>query len=654
MTASFAEVSPAVVAAHSAEMMRDEVLRRMEVYVLELLYTLLSLPVKRVSQRGSTTAVFHEETSASLRRRSPCSMRRELQTSTRATCGATSETAVRAPSEGRAYAKVPLPGYEGAGARPSDGQPVTSIRALQVARHHLLVLTVLFRNLVRGDVATQRDVYYQLVRHIQAQVVVNRTVQQLSRVLRLPRQLMGVVAGGRGYIAGCLSYRGVTLQGGGTGVAAEEGMPLPLLSADLVVSVLAVAQRTPVEDDEGCRTPGLASSWNSTHSRSPQHSASSRLTITQNRDFTGRSANNTATAGFQVPSNVCVIFVVEKHAVFVQLLREGLPRLLPCVLLTSQGYPSHAARQLLAHLHAALPRAAVVGLVDYNPHGLAILAAYRWAATSNALLTGSASMESHYYAVPRLRWLGVRTAHVMRVMEKRDSGGASAQHSVSVQCPCPRLRHHTAAPLETSVSSWGSTGKGNRVHENNGAAASVSSYALSAPRSAESVAISSLLTNIAPLQYFTHRDAVVMRHQIERLEALLHHAAPLPDAGEDFGTEVEAVGDRGRDFVEPSHGKRTGCASVDLSTAPQIHSRLPAADLECRAARASVVAWLKEAREMQRCNVKCEMEALYTVPYANEFLGSASVVHVWRRGAQPPPSQFAEWVCQQVLRHQYI
>ncbi|CBZ25241.1 conserved hypothetical protein [Leishmania mexicana MHOM/GT/2001/U1103] len=652
MADSFTEVSPAVVAAHNVETMRDEVLRRMEVYVLELLHTLLSLPIRRVSPRGNTVAAFKEGTPGSLKRRGPYAMPYELQTSTRAARGAISPAPVSIPPEGRAHAKMSLPGYEGAATQSSDGRPVTSMRALQTVRHHLLVLTVLFRNVVRGDVATQRDVYYHLVRHIQTQEVVNRTVQQLSHVLRLPRQLMGVVAGGRGYIAGCLSYRGVGLQGSGTGIAAEEGMPLPLLSADLAVSVLGVAERAAVEGDDECGVSGLASSSSSTHSRSLQQSASSRLTITQYRDFTSRSANNPTAAGFQVPPNVCAILVVEKHAVFSQLLREGLLRLLPCVLLTAQGYPTHAARRLLANLHTALPRAAVVGLVDYNPHGLAILAAYRWAATSDAPPFGSASMESRYYAVPTLRWLGVRAAHVARVMERRDSGGARAEHPSTVQCP--RLRHHTPPPLKASARPWEGTGKASGAHSNDSAAASALSCASSTPHTAGSAAIASPLTSIAPLQYFTHRDAVVMRHQIKRLGALLHPAASSPAAGEGCEREMDAADGRRRDLVESSYGERAECASVELSAAHQSHSRLSVADLECQADRASVAAWLSEAREMQRCNLKCEVEVLYTAPYAHQFLGTASVAHVRRRGARPPPSQFAEWVCQQVLRRQYI
>ncbi|AIN96934.1 DNA topoisomerase, putative [Leishmania panamensis] len=654
MTDTFVEVSPAVVAVNEAEALRDEALRRMEVYVLGLLHTLLWLPVKGVSLSGTTMLAFEGGTFSSWRRHSQCAVPCELQASTRGECGATSAPPVSLPSEERASAKAPALGYGGTPTRPNDGQPVASMRALQRARHHLLLLTVLFRNVVRGDVTTQRDVYYHLVRHIPTQVVVNRTVKQLSRVLRLPRQLMGVTAGGRGYIAGWLSYRGVSLQGGGPGAAAEEGMPLPLLSADLVVSVQEIAECTAAENEEEHGFSVLLSSPISMlRGRSPQQSASSRLTAAQHRDLTSCSATDAAATGFQVSPAVCAILVVEKHAVFAQLLREGLPRLLPCVLLTAQGFPTYAARQLLAHLHTALPRAPVIGLVDYNPHGLAILAAYRWATASDALTVGSASMvESHYYAAPTLRWLGVRTAHVSRVMEKTESDNASTGGPSVKQCP--RLHHYTPAPLQTSVRPWKDTGTGSRSHDNDGAVASASSCASYAPHTAENAAMASPLTSIAPLQHFTRRDAVVMTHQIERLEALLHLTASPPAAGEGLGTAVEVDEERNHNFVERPHVKRVARISVDLAAVPQRYNRLSAADLAHQADRASVVAWLNEAREMQRRSVKCEMEALYTVPYSHHFLGSASVVHAQRRGVHPAPSQFAEWVCQQILRRQYI
>jgi meiotic recombination protein SPO11 len=47
---------------------------------------------------------------------------------------------------------------------------------------------------------------------------------------------------------------------------------------------------------------------------------------------------------------------------------------------TGCGYPDVATRALVHMLSLRLPGAEVVGLCDYNPHGLSLLLTYRWEA----------------------------------------------------------------------------------------------------------------------------------------------------------------------------------------------------------------------------------------------------------------------------------
>lgn len=121
----------------------------------------------------------------------------------------------------------------------------------------------------------------------------------------------------------------------------------------------------------------------------------------------GRSISGdlAAVAAMRFTSDASAILVVEKDAVFSQLLAEEFHlRLLPCILVTGKGVPDVATRAFLAALHAALPQLPVLGLVDYNPSGVGILSLYRH---------GSSRMpESMRYALPALRWLGVRAAHL--------------------------------------------------------------------------------------------------------------------------------------------------------------------------------------------------------------------------------------------------
>ncbi|KAK4523803.1 hypothetical protein GAYE_SCF00G1699 [Galdieria yellowstonensis] len=70
------------------------------------------------------------------------------------------------------------------------------------------------------------------------------------------------------------------------------------------------------------------------------------------------------------------IIVVEKHGIFKRLLEDRFVHFLPCILICGQGYPSIATKFLFQRLAREL-RLPCLGLVDYNPHGLALLKTYR-------------------------------------------------------------------------------------------------------------------------------------------------------------------------------------------------------------------------------------------------------------------------------------
>ena len=73
------------------------------------------------------------------------------------------------------------------------------------------------------------------------------------------------------------------------------------------------------------------------------------------------------------------ILVVEKDAVFQRLAGDGLPSRLSVALVTAKGSPDLATRAFLSRLAAAAgPGAPVLGLVDWNPAGAGILAAYKF------------------------------------------------------------------------------------------------------------------------------------------------------------------------------------------------------------------------------------------------------------------------------------
>ena len=93
------------------------------------------------------------------------------------------------------------------------------------------------------------------------------------------------------------------------------------------------------------------------------------------------------------------ILVVEKDAVFTYLCGQRIWDTLPCIVATGCGYPPLSVRATVKKLASQLSLP-VVGLFDYNPHGLRILLTYKFGSTRMGL-------ESHTYAVDNIQWLGV-------------------------------------------------------------------------------------------------------------------------------------------------------------------------------------------------------------------------------------------------------
>ena len=81
-------------------------------------------------------------------------------------------------------------------------------------------------------------------------------------------------------------------------------------------------------------------------------------------------------SGFQ--SDARCILVVEKDSTFQKLIDDDVQHFIgPCILITAKGYPDVATRRFLCRLcdQLGLPPLA---LVDADPHGIAIMAVYRF------------------------------------------------------------------------------------------------------------------------------------------------------------------------------------------------------------------------------------------------------------------------------------
>lgn len=114
------------------------------------------------------------------------------------------------------------------------------------------------------------------------------------------------------------------------------------------------------------------------------------------------------------------ILVVEKDAVFTYLCGQRIWNSLPLVLVTGCGYPPLSVRAVLKQLHAQL-QLPVLGLFDYNPHGVRILLTYKYGSTRMGL-------EAHSYAVD-VKWLGVHHSDLFNAGRVRVEESALQQWS---------------------------------------------------------------------------------------------------------------------------------------------------------------------------------------------------------------------------------
>ena len=120
---------------------------------------------------------------------------------------------------------------------------------------------------------------------------------------------------------------------------------------------------------------------------------------------------------FAADSRARCVLVVEKDSVFRRLIADGLLARFPCVLITASGYPDLATRALVGRVVDAL-RVRCFALTDYNPHGLALMLAYKHGTANLGLESGC--------CCPSLQWLGLRAAHVtQRGGGERQSAAAS-------------------------------------------------------------------------------------------------------------------------------------------------------------------------------------------------------------------------------------
>ncbi|XP_047332839.1 meiotic recombination protein SPO11-2-like isoform X2 [Impatiens glandulifera] len=189
---------------------------------------------------------------------------------------------------------------------------------------------------------TQRELFYKLIsnspQYFPSQLEVNRTIQDLVSLLQCSRYSLGIMASSRGAVSGRLSLQ------------------------------------EPNQEVVECAACG-----------------SSGYAITGDLALLEKLVAKT---------DARYIIVVEKHAIFQRLVEDCVFNQIPSILITGKGYPDIATRFFLHRLSRAYPELPILGLVDWNPAGLAVLCTFKYGSIGMGL-------EAYKYAC-NVKWLGIR------------------------------------------------------------------------------------------------------------------------------------------------------------------------------------------------------------------------------------------------------
>ena len=221
------------------------------------------------------------------------------------------------------------------------------------------VMEFILQILCHDITKTLRELFYALKPRISTQEYSNRLVWKLANILGVSRRSLGIVASSKGLVGGCIVVtRKQTLPSGAEVVNTMDGCTmLPSHNMHITYEWLE-------RDENG---------WTSSNVK----------------------VNATTTAK--------VILVVEKEGIFQHLINARFFEKYPCILVTGKGYPDIATRALVRSLHKELDLP-VVGICDYNPHGIQVLGTYY---SSNLLGIDGGNR----YSVP-IHWLGLRPSHI--------------------------------------------------------------------------------------------------------------------------------------------------------------------------------------------------------------------------------------------------
>ncbi|XP_006816162.1 meiotic recombination protein SPO11-like [Saccoglossus kowalevskii] len=178
----------------------------------------------------------------------------------------------------------------------------------------LQVMAMCYKLVQSNTFSTKRDVYYSDCQLYGSQSVVDGIIDNISCMIKVPREALHVLATSKGWIAGAIQFK---------------------------------------DCDAG-------------------------HIIDCSKTQTGIAIPANINAVSEIASSAKMVLIVEKDAIFQKLLDDKIfEKLPPCILITGRGFPDVGTRKMIKKLWNCL-LIPILALVDADPHGMEILFVYKY------------------------------------------------------------------------------------------------------------------------------------------------------------------------------------------------------------------------------------------------------------------------------------
>ncbi|XP_059144134.1 meiotic recombination protein SPO11-like [Physella acuta] len=230
----------------------------------------------------------------------------------------------------------------------SADMPMTSVkfnkpRSVKKFATMLKILKIIYSLVQENRYCTKRDIFYQYPELYPCQSMIDKIIDDIASMLKVPRWELHILATSKGLVAGNLQF----------------------------------------EDSEGTRFDC-------------QHTLSGVQIAAHTKDMQN------------IQTQAKFVLVVEKDATFQKLMNcQFCQKVANSILITGKGFPDNATRLLLQDIYN-IYQLPIFILVDGDPHGIEIMAVYKYGSMNQAF-------DNKNLAIPSIEWIGILPEDINRL-----------------------------------------------------------------------------------------------------------------------------------------------------------------------------------------------------------------------------------------------